>query len=81
MARPMGARRAPSRRSYCGDKFALDWQHRHTLCLPEIVELRSHPIAWVVVGQASLSSGRSHGRLTGASGFPVSSRPVPKLFV
>lgn len=27
MARPMGARRAPSRRSYCGDKFALDWQH------------------------------------------------------
>lgn len=29
MARPMGARRAPSRRSYCGDKFALDWQHRH----------------------------------------------------
>ena len=27
MARPMGARRAPSRRSSCGDKFALDWQH------------------------------------------------------
>ncbi len=39
MARPMGARRAPSRRSYCGDKFALDWQHRHPAMLTDTITL------------------------------------------